>query len=166
MAVDTISEAGERRHEPFRLAGFLVEPKRNRLTGPEGPTSLQPRIIDVLCAFAERPGEVLSRSELIDWVWGVEHGADESLTRAISLLRKVIGDGVIEPIPKRGYRLAAAPQPVAAPERQQPRAKRPLRWMLPAAALVGLIYLAGMILSRELGKADLVLVARVLKKRG
>jgi stage V sporulation protein B len=36
---------------------------------------------------------------------------------------------------------------------------------IPAAALVGLVYLAGMILSRELGKADLAILSRVLKKR-
>jgi TolB-like protein/DNA-binding winged helix-turn-helix (wHTH) protein len=68
--------------------------------------------MEVLCALADRPGEVISRQELIDRVWGVEHGADESLTRAISLLRSVLNTdkdlhSVIETIPKRGYRLAA-----------------------------------------------------------
>jgi stage V sporulation protein B len=38
-------------------------------------------------------------------------------------------------------------------------------FVVPAAALVGVIYLAGMILSRELGKADLALISGVLKKR-
>jgi stage V sporulation protein B len=37
--------------------------------------------------------------------------------------------------------------------------------VIPAAALVGVVYLAGMILSRELGKADLATVSRVIKKR-
>jgi DNA-binding winged helix-turn-helix (wHTH) protein len=51
------------------------------------------------------PGEVISRQELIDQVWGVEHGADESLTRAISLLRSVLNTdkdlhSVIETIPE------------------------------------------------------------------
>ena len=68
--------------------------------------------MEVLCALADRPGEVISRQELIDQVWGVEHGADESLTRAVSLLRSVLNadaelHSVIETIPKRGYRLAA-----------------------------------------------------------
>jgi stage V sporulation protein B len=37
--------------------------------------------------------------------------------------------------------------------------------VVPAAALVGVVYLALMILSRELGKADLAMVSQVFKKR-
>src|SRR5688500_15110840 len=99
---------------PFRLGDFLVDPRRNRITGPDGECSLQPKAIDLLCALAERHGEVLPRSDLIDSVWGREFGADESLTRTISQLRKAFGDTreqprVIETISKRGYRLVVAP---------------------------------------------------------
>src|SRR6187551_3105870 len=102
------------RDRPFSLGEFRVDPQRNRVRGPGQETALQPKVIDLLCALAERHGEVLSRSELIDAVWGREHGADESLTRAISQLRKVFGDTrdqprIIETIPKRGYRLIAEP---------------------------------------------------------
>jgi stage V sporulation protein B len=41
---------------------------------------------------------------------------------------------------------------------------RPLL-VVPAAALVGLVYLGGLVVSRELGRADLALLSRVLKKR-
>ncbi|MFQ5564212.1 MAG: winged helix-turn-helix domain-containing protein, partial [Parvularculaceae bacterium] len=73
---------------------------------------LEPKVMDVLCALAARPGEVVSRQELIDKVWGVEFGGDEGLTRAISILRKVFDDApgesqIIETVPKRGYRLVA-----------------------------------------------------------
>jgi len=37
--------------------------------------------------------------------------------------------------------------------------------VVPAAALVGLVYVAGLVLSRELNKADLAFVTRVIKKR-
>jgi DNA-binding winged helix-turn-helix (wHTH) protein len=136
------SAAGARR--PFRLDGFLVDPQRNRVTGPDGETALQPKVIDVLCALADRHGEVLSRSELIDLVWGREFGADESLTRAISQLRKTFDDTrgeprVIETIPKRGYRLIAQPLPA-----EVQSAGRRSRWRLIiaiatiAVALIGL----------------------------
>src|ERR1044071_1128055 len=108
----------------FRIGEHVVDPTRNRMTGPAGETALQPKVIDVLCAFAARPHEVLSRAELIDTVWGKEFGADESLTRAISQLRKAFGDTrdvpqVIETISKRGYRLMIAPRDVG--ETQSPR---------------------------------------------
>lgn len=101
----------------FRVGDYSIEPARNLVRGPDGETALQPKIMDVLCALAARQGEVLSRTELIDSIWGVEFGADESLTRAISHLRKAFQDTrgeprYIETIQKRGYRLLA---PVEAP---------------------------------------------------
>ena len=52
------------RARSFRIGDHLVDPRRNRIAGPEGETALQPKVIDVLCALAERQGEVLSRAEL------------------------------------------------------------------------------------------------------
>src|SRR6187401_3783405 len=92
MEGETTSTDAGLRGGLFRIGDYLVEPRRNRISGPSGAVTLQPRIVDVLCALAERQGEVLSRTDLIDQVWGVEHGGDESLTRAISQLRKAFGD--------------------------------------------------------------------------
>ena len=94
----------------FRIDRYVVDPQRNRIVGPEGPVAVQPKVVDLLCLLAERPGEVISRAELIDRLWGVEYGGDESLTRAVSQLRKALQDGreeprVVETIAKRGYRL-------------------------------------------------------------
>lgn len=66
--------------------------------------------MDVLCVLAKCQGQVVSRGDLIDRVWGVQFGGDESLSRAISKLRKTFSlagasDVYIETIPKRGYRL-------------------------------------------------------------
>jgi DNA-binding winged helix-turn-helix (wHTH) protein/TolB-like protein len=96
--------------KPFEVRGHLVTPQRNAIHGPHGETSIEPKIMAVLCVLAGEPGRVFTRAELIDQVWGTEFGADESLTRSISLLRKALGDtrsepAVIETIPKRGYRL-------------------------------------------------------------
>lgn len=72
--------------------------------------AIEPRIMDVLCLLAESPGDVVTRDHLISTIWQVQFGGDESLTRAISIIRKTFkkaGDTgvVIETIPKRGYRL-------------------------------------------------------------
>jgi DNA-binding winged helix-turn-helix (wHTH) protein len=78
---------------------------------------IEPKAMDVLCALAGRNGEVMSREALIDAVWAVRFGGDESLTRVVSMLRKTLGPSAIETISKRGYRLAAEVKPAAeAPE--------------------------------------------------
>ncbi|HAE27304.1 MAG TPA: hypothetical protein DCG58_09105, partial [Hyphomonas adhaerens] len=111
----------ERERSNFRIGALLVEPDQNCISDETERHRLEPKVMEVLCALADRPGEVISRQELIDEVWGVEHGADESLTRAISLLRGVLNTdkdlhSVIETIPKRGYRLAAEIGEVAVPD--------------------------------------------------
>ena len=58
-----------------------------------------------------------TRDELLDAVWGETIVGEEALTRAISELRRALGDDPREPryvetIRKGGYRLAAAVAPV------------------------------------------------------
>ena len=101
----------------FQIGDFLVVPDRNIVAGPGGAeTHLEPKVMQVLCALARRPGEVVSRQALMDECWGIEFGADEGVTRAISKLRKELRDSsaapqIIETIPKRGYRLAVSVEP-------------------------------------------------------
>ena len=130
---------------PFRLRDRLVTPARNSIAGPEGETGIEPKIMAVLCVLAAEPGRVFARGELIDLVWGAEFGADESLTRAISHLRKALGDtrsepAVIETIAKRGYRLLPGAlsrdisSPAVEPASAEPSRKPSRRsWLIGAA---------------------------------
>ncbi|MEM6709870.1 MAG: winged helix-turn-helix domain-containing protein [Pseudomonadota bacterium] len=99
--------------EPFTLDELLVEPQRNAVSTATRVETLEPRIMDVLCTLAAAEGAVISREQLIDAVWPSAFGADESLTRAISVIRKTLRaldpeQDFIETIPKRGYRLRVA----------------------------------------------------------
>ncbi|MAK62766.1 MAG: hypothetical protein CMK09_17490 [Ponticaulis sp.] len=74
--------------------------------------AIEPKVMQVLCELAARPGEVVGRQHMIETIWQVSYGGDESLTRAISILRKTLGEGeasrrLIETVPRRGYRLNA-----------------------------------------------------------
>ena len=96
--------------EGFRFGEVSVYPSRNLISNGKEDVHLEPKVMDVLCCLAEHNREVVSRNYLIDRIWQVEFGADESITRAISLLRKALhsednSGSVIETIPKRGYRL-------------------------------------------------------------
>lgn len=99
----------------FQLGAFSVIPDRNVIRHGDEEHRLEPKVMGVLCMLANAGGTVVSRSDLIDAVWGVEHGADESLTRAISLLRAVFrhqdqGARLIETVPRKGYRLSESVQ--------------------------------------------------------
>ncbi len=94
----------------IRLGTAKIDFDRMTIEGEAGRFSVEPKVLRVLQALLDRQGEVVSREDLIDQVWGVGFGGDERLSRAISLLRKALGDRrgnhqFIKTIPKRGYRL-------------------------------------------------------------
>src|SRR5207244_12492703 len=68
----------------------------------------------LLAAFLRHPGEVLSREELLRQGWELEFDPGSNVVEVyISALRRKLGDGVIETVRGRGYRL-----PAGAPSRQ------------------------------------------------
>jgi len=130
--------------DPFTLGGFRVDPWRRIISGPGGDTAIEPKIMAVLQMLAARPGEVVTRQAFIDSIWSTEYGGDESLTRAVSLLRKVLngshGEKVrIETIPKTGYRLIV---PKDSPAASGNRRKRPAIFALVAVALLAVFAIA------------------------
>ncbi|WP_433041815.1 BTAD domain-containing putative transcriptional regulator [Dactylosporangium sp. CS-033363] len=73
------------------------------------------RLRGLLVALALRPGQVVPKATLIDWIWGEQPPADaaNALQRLVSRLRKVLPDGSVEGHTD-GYRLTVAPDAVDA----------------------------------------------------
>lgn len=100
---------------PFRVDHWLISPSDNQARHlNNGETrSLEPRLMRLLCALASSPQQVIERDSLIDIVWPRVIVNENSLTRAVSDLRKALqtadmaGKKLIETVPKRGYRLMA-----------------------------------------------------------
>ncbi|GAB5518141.1 MAG: winged helix-turn-helix domain-containing protein [Rhodothermales bacterium] len=95
---------------PFYIGAWRVQPRQNRIQGPDATARIEPKMMEVLRCLATHPGEVVTRDELLAVAWAGTVVSDDVLTRAISELRKVFGDDprrptVIETIPKTGYRL-------------------------------------------------------------
>ncbi|WP_339868481.1 transcriptional regulator [Pseudohongiella nitratireducens] len=100
---------------PFKVDNWLVDPSDNQaqhiINGAIRP--LEPRLMRLLCALASSPRRVIDRNTLIESVWPRVIVNENSLTRAISDLRKalhtddVTGKKLIQTVPKRGYRLMA-----------------------------------------------------------
>ncbi len=94
----------------MQIGQAQVDFKAHEINGPAGNHTVEPKVMQVLAILVENAGEVVTRENLIDQVWGVGYGGDERLSRAISLLRKSLGDSrsqhaYIQTIPKTGYKL-------------------------------------------------------------
>ena len=98
--------------DSFRIGEFHIEPSLYRVSGPAGTVRLEPKVMHVLVCLTEHSDRVVSKERLLRAVWPDTFVTDDVLTRAISELRRVLGDDVkhprlIETIPKSGYRLMA-----------------------------------------------------------
>ena len=101
----------------FRVGPWLVQPSLNTISQNGTSTRVESKVMEVLVCLSGRPGEPVTKEELLQTVWRDTFVTDDVLKRSVSELRRAFGDDahesrVIETIPKRGYRLIAAVQPV------------------------------------------------------
>jgi Tol biopolymer transport system component/DNA-binding winged helix-turn-helix (wHTH) protein len=101
----------------FLIGDRTVVPTLNQILYEGQVVRVQPKVMRVLLHLAARRGEVAGREELIREVWPDTFVTDDVLKRCISDLRKALGDDLqtprfIQTIPKVGYRLLTAVEPV------------------------------------------------------
>lgn len=113
--------------EQVRLGPLTIESATRRLVHDDGREEiLEPRVIQLLVVLVKADGAILSRDDLVDLCWDGRAIGDDAVFRALSRLRRAtegIGAGVfrLETIPKAGYRLVLAPDPVTPPPADPPR---------------------------------------------
>jgi DNA-binding winged helix-turn-helix (wHTH) protein len=94
----------------FHIGEVLVLPASNEIRKSGNTIRVEPRLIRLIDCLARNAGEPVARAELLNSAWRDGAGSDESLTQAISHLRRLLGDSarnprMIQTLPKRGYRL-------------------------------------------------------------
>jgi DNA-binding winged helix-turn-helix (wHTH) protein/TolB-like protein len=104
--------------EGFRLGDAEVFPQQLRIRTEAGKEErVEPGVMAVLVAIARRNGNLVSRDELVEEVWG-RPTADGPIDRRIMLIRRALGDRgrqhrYVETLTKRGYRLLVPVEPLA-----------------------------------------------------
>ena len=124
----------------FRFAAFQADLRRGELRKHGLRIKLQDQPFKFLAALLEDPGEVVSRDELRERIWGTDTFVDfnRGLSSAVNRLRDALGDSAdnpryIETVARKGYRFIA---PLEVPAEPAPPHEPPRRpWLRPAAAL-------------------------------
>jgi len=137
----------------IRFADFEADLATGELRKHGFRVRLQEKPFQVLTAMLERPGELVSREDLHQRLWGADTFVDfdNNLNTAIYKLREALGDTaeaphLVETLPKKGYRfIGALLAPEAAGGLAGPLPAPAFSWRLPAAsaALLILVALAG-----------------------
>lgn len=127
----------------FAFGPFVLDPGLGTLLRDDIPVAVSHRGLRLLTALVARPGEVLSKAELLDAAWpgmAIEEG---NLTVQIAQLRKLLGvptDGGdwIATIPRVGYRFTRTVEELGAARRKSlPLPSKPSIAVLPFVNISG-----------------------------
>ena len=104
---------------------YTLDPRGAQLLQQGRAVALRPKAFDVLTALAHRPGELLTKDDLLDAVWGTRFVSESVVKSAVAELRAALADDAqaprwIQTVSRRGYRFIGdvhvargAPQPAA-----------------------------------------------------
>ena len=96
----------------FCFGNIIVDVNAHTLMRENQPQVLEPKAFSVLLCVLGRPGEVLTKNELLDAVWGHRCVTPNVLSQAMTQIRHALGDDAhqsrfIETVPTLGYRFIA-----------------------------------------------------------
>ncbi len=90
------------REEPkggvLKVGGLLLDPDAHEATLDGARLDLSPREFDLLHYLTQRPGQVVTRRDLLTHVWQLPYGgADKTVDVHVSWLRRKLGETALEP---------------------------------------------------------------------
>ncbi len=116
----------------YEFGPFRLEARERRLLKEGRPIALQPKVFDTLRLLVENAGHIVTKTELMAFLWPETAVEEGNLTKNIWLIRKALGEAegenrYIETVPKAGYRFVApvgrvaeSPPPAAIPAAPKP----------------------------------------------
>ena len=104
----------------FRFPPFEFDAAAGLVYRADEETLLPPKAAQVLQLLLESAGQLVSKDDLLETIWEDAYVTESSLTDAISLLRRVLGDDTRDPsyiqtLHRRGYRFIGTVEERAAP---------------------------------------------------
>ena len=99
----------------YTFGEFRLDPEQRVLFRNDELVPLTPKAFETLLLLVESHGRILEKDTLLKKIWPDSFVEEGSLTRNVSVLRKVLEEALpdqecIETIPKRGYRFVAPVQ--------------------------------------------------------
>lgn len=91
----------------MRIGSHDLDLDRGLICREGQPVRLRAKTFALLGYLARNAGRVVGKAELLDAVWPDVTVTEDSLTQAVSDLRKLLGGDVVQTVPRRGYILVA-----------------------------------------------------------
>ena len=95
-----------RPHRAYSFHDIVLDVDRGCLRRDEDELKLRRKSFQVLCYLVERAGVLVPKEELLQAVWPDTFVTDDSLTKCLADIRRVLGaesEGIVKTVPRRGY---------------------------------------------------------------
>src|SRR5690242_3692713 len=99
----------------FRFGAFELDLAAWRLSRRGAPVGVRARPLTLLGVFLQRPGQLLTKDELLDAAWPGVVVEENNLQVQVSVLRKLLGAQTIATVPGQGYRFTLPVERMDAP---------------------------------------------------
>jgi TolB-like protein/DNA-binding winged helix-turn-helix (wHTH) protein len=93
-------------HRTYSFGDFTFDVDRGALLSAGADIRLRPKSFEVLKYLLERHGQLVSKDELLDEIWGNTVVAEDAVTQCLIDIRRAIHDDsqtMIRTVPRRGY---------------------------------------------------------------
>src|SRR5262249_38666373 len=96
----------------FSFGPFILVPERQSLTKAGATVHIGSRALEILTALVERPGELMSKAQLVSRAWPDTFVEESNLKVTVAALRRALGDApsdaqYIATASGRGYRFVS-----------------------------------------------------------
>ena len=109
----------------YTFGRFTMRLDRGVLLADGTECALRPKSFALLRLFAENPGRLVDRDEIMETVWPGVFVTDDSIAQCVSDIRRALGDSdqsLLRTLPRRGFLFAPPNSPGAEPESPGPAA--------------------------------------------
>ena len=104
------SAMSSRTSDLYEFGPYRLDAQRRVFTREDRAVPLAPKTFELLLLLVQGEGRAFSKQELMTALWPDTFVEEANLSFQISVLRKALGEGgtgLIETVPKHGYRLTA-----------------------------------------------------------
>lgn len=115
---------GSEAHPVYEFGDFRLDPKRRVLArvSDRAPIAVTAKAFDALVYLVEHAGELVPRQALAKVLWPATVVEENNLSQAISVLRRLLGEGHIATVTGRGYQFVTDVRRVTAGQDDGPPA--------------------------------------------
>jgi DNA-binding winged helix-turn-helix (wHTH) protein/pimeloyl-ACP methyl ester carboxylesterase len=103
----------------YRFTDCVLDTARHAFQRGGEDVPLEPQVFDLLALLVARHGELVTRDEIVEAIWGGRIVSEAAISSRINAVRRAVGDdgtrqAILRTLPRRGFRFDAAVETEAA----------------------------------------------------